>query len=75
MNYPKFNESLTHVAYTKHPYPDVEDWCKKNIGVWNEEWYKLGEDPLGLVFDPGYRSTYLFRTEQQVLMFNLRWAG
>lgn len=68
------NSDLTHVAYTLHPYPDVQDWCEENIGEFDVEWYKLGEDIAGL-FDPEYRSTYYFRTEQQALMFTLRWGS
>ena len=74
MTYPKFNEQLTHVAYTTHPWPEVEDWCNTNIGQWNEEWYKLGEDIAAQIFNPEYRSTYFFRTEEQALMFTLRWT-
>ena len=74
MNYPKFNEELKYPAYTTHPYPEVQDWCVANIGAWNEDWYKLGEDPAARFLDPEYRSTYFFRTEQQVVLFILRWA-
>lgn len=71
----KPHPSLKYTAYTSHPWPAVQDWCERNIGEWNVEWYKLGEDAAAQVFNPGYKSTYLFRTEEQSIMFNLRWAG
>jgi hypothetical protein len=74
VNYPKFNEDLRYPAYTRHPWPEVEEWCNDNIGPWNQEWYKLGEDAAAMVFDAGYRSTYFFRTEEQAIIFTLRWA-
>ena len=74
MNYPKFNEELKYTAYTTHPWQEVQQWCHDNVGPWNEKWYKLGEDPAAQIFNPGYRSTYFFTTEQDQLMFILRWS-
>jgi len=74
MTYPKLNERLIYTAYTKHQWPEVQQWCNDNIGPWNETWYKLGEDPAAAVFDPDYRSTYFFKTEQDQLLFMLRWG-
>jgi len=75
MNYPQFNVELKYSATTPHPYPDVENWCVENIGPWNETWYKLGADPAASIFDPDYRSTYFFKTEQDQLLFMLRWGS
>ncbi len=62
-----------YVCYTKHPYPEVQDWCWENIGEFNQDWYKLGEDILAnLISD--YKSTYMFRKEEHAVLFQLRWS-
>ena len=70
----KPHKDLVYPAYTHHPYPEVEQWCQDQIGPWNEEWYKLGDDPAAQIFNPGYRSVYYFRTEEQALLFTLKWS-
>lgn len=63
-----------HVCYTSHPWIEVCAWCEQNIGRFDQEWYKLGEDIAAQGFDPGYRSTYMFRDERHAVLFKLRWA-
>ena len=65
---------LIYTGYTTEAWPIVEQWCLDHIGEWNVEWYKLGEDVTAQIVYPDYRSTYLFRTEQQLLMFKLKWS-
>lgn len=74
MNYPRFNEELKYPAYTKHDYIIVQEWCNNHIGLWNEFWYKLGDDIAAKAFDPEYTSTYFFKTKQHQLLFKLRWS-
>lgn len=62
-----------YVCYTKHPYPEVQEWCKINIGEFDQDWYKLGEDIMASLIS-NYKSTYLFKNEKHAVMFNLRWA-
>jgi len=62
-----------YVCYTKHPYSEVQDWCWANIGEFNQDWYKLGEDILANLI-PDYKSTYMFRKEEHAVLFQLRWA-
>lgn len=64
---------LVYAGYTTEAYPEVERWCWDNIGEWNQEWAKLCDDITAMAIIPDYRSTYYFRTEQQ-LAFTLRWS-
>jgi hypothetical protein len=62
-----------YVCYTKHPYSEVQDWCWENIGEFNQDWYKLGEDILASLISD-YKSTYMFRKEEHAVLFQLRWS-
>jgi len=62
-----------YVYYTSYDWPEVCDWCNKNIGEFDRDWYKLGEDITAQSIDPDYQSTYLFRNEQHAMLFLLRW--
>jgi hypothetical protein len=62
-----------YVCYTSHPYPEVQAWCAANIGEFDQEWYKLGEDIMASMI-PDYKSTYMFRDERHAVLFKLRWA-
>jgi hypothetical protein len=62
-----------HVCYTSHPWPEVCDWCRANIGEFDQEWYKLGEDIAAQSIYIDYKSTYLFRDERHAVLFKLRW--
>ena len=66
--------NLPYTGDTTQAYPEVENWCVNYIGDWGEEWAKLGDDVTAQIVFPNYCSTYYFRTEQQLLMFELRWA-
>jgi hypothetical protein len=63
-----------HICYTSYPWIEVCAWCEQNIGKFDREWYKLGEDIAAQGFDPGYRSTYIFRDERHAVLFQLRWS-
>ena len=62
-----------YVCYTSHPYPEVQEWCAANIGQFDLDWYKLGEDIMASMM-PDYKSTYMFRREQDAVLFQLRWS-
>ena len=62
-----------YVCYTSHYYPKVQVWCDVNIGKFDQDWYKLGEDIMASMM-PDYKSTYMFRNEKHAVLFNLRWA-
>ena len=63
-----------HVCYTSHPWEEVVYWCKYNIGDYDKDWFKLGEDIAAQSINPDYKSTYLFRREQDAVLFRLRWT-
>jgi hypothetical protein len=63
-----------YVCYTSHPYPEVCAWCEQNIGQFNQEWYKLGEDIAAQSIMSDYKSTYMFRDQRDAMLFQLRWA-
>jgi hypothetical protein len=63
-----------YVCYTSHPYPEVCAWCVQNIGQFNQEWYKLGEDIAAQIVITDYKSTYMFRDQRDAVLFELRWA-
>jgi hypothetical protein len=63
-----------HICYTSHPWVEVCAWCEQNIGEFDRDWYKLGEDIMAQGILTDYKSTYMFRREQDAVMFMLRWA-
>ena len=63
-----------YICYTSHPYPEVQAWCETNIGVFDQEWYKLGEDIAAQSIYTDYKSTYMFRNERHAVLFKLRWS-
>jgi hypothetical protein len=63
-----------YICYTSRPYPEVQDWCEKNIGQFDQDWYKLGEDIAAQSIMSDYKSTYMFRDERHAVLFKLRWA-
>jgi hypothetical protein len=63
-----------YICYTSHPYPEVQEWCEANIGQFDRDWYKLGEDIMAQSILTDYKSTYMFRDERHVVLFRLRWG-
>ena len=68
------NPDWPYVCYTQHDWPEVCAWCEQTIGEFDRDWYKLGEDIAAQSINPGYASTYLFRTEQHAMLFQLKWS-
>ena len=59
---------------TQWTWVEVADWCETNIGKFDQEWYRYGNDILaGMSGEPIY-DHYRFRTEQQAILFRLRWS-
>ncbi len=67
------DDAWPHVCYTSHPWPEVCAWCEQNIGQFDQDWYKLGEDIAAQSIMTDYKSTYLFRDERHAVLFKLRW--
>jgi len=62
-----------HVCYTSHDWLEVTEWCRQNIGEFDRDWYKLGEDIAAQSIYTDYKSTYMFRDERHAVLFRLRW--
>ena len=63
-----------YICYTSHPYPEVCAWCEQNIGKFDQEWYKLGEDIAAQSINPDYKSTYMFKSEKHAVLFKLKYT-
>ena len=53
-------------------WPEIQDWCVKYIGEFDQAWYKLGIDPLAHL-EGNRRTTWFFKREVDAIMFALRW--
>lgn len=60
---------------TYHPHETVVPWLKKNIGEFDEEWYRYGSDiAQGIVAGMPLYDVYRFRDEQAAILFRLKWS-
>jgi hypothetical protein len=62
-----------YICYTSHDWLEVTEWCRANIGEFDRDWYKLGEDIAAQSIYTDYKSTYMFRDERHAVLFRLRW--
>ena len=67
------DDEWPYVCYTGANWPDVVAWCEQNIGEFDQDWYKLGEDIMAQSIYTDYKSTYMFRDERHAVLFKLRW--
>jgi hypothetical protein len=67
------NPELTVPVKTHAHYTECEPWLLANIGEWNAAWWRDFPDIAMAVFDP-QPETYWFTTEQDALMFRLRFS-
>jgi hypothetical protein len=68
------NPELIYEVYTDHDYPEVEAWCVENVGLWNEDWYREPLDLAVIILSGSSKTRYFFKTEQDKIMFILRWS-
>jgi hypothetical protein len=52
----------------------AQTWCKQNIGEFDQDWYKLGIDPVAHLFNNRTEYIWYFRSEKDALMFKLKWS-
>jgi hypothetical protein len=52
----------------------AQEWCQQNIGEFDQDWYKLGIDPMSSMFDQKIQSVWYFRDETDAVMFSLKWV-
>jgi hypothetical protein len=62
------------VIIHNHDWDLAEDWCLLNVGRFDQDWYKLGIDPVSHLFNDQVESTWYFRNEKDALMFRLKWS-
>lgn len=69
------NPDLIYEATTKDAYPEVEAWCIANVGAWNEAWVRERHDIAAVLGAGDHKQKYFFKTEQNCIMFMLRWGS
>ena len=68
------NPLLIYEATTEEPYPDVQAWCMKYVGDWNEDWWRECHDIAAVIVSGSYKQRYFFKNEKDCTMFMLRWG-
>jgi len=71
------NPALTHeVIIYNDDWHQAQTWCEENIGQFNDTWYKLGIDPMGMMQPPGSKTKtiWYFAQEKDAVMFKLKWS-
>lgn len=52
----------------------VQLWCEENIGLFDQDWYKLGIDPMMNLNNGTSETTWYFKTHKNAVLFSLRWS-
>jgi hypothetical protein len=68
------DDEWPYVCYTGAHWSEVQVWCEQNIGEYDRDWYKLGEDIAAQSIYTDYKSTYMFRDERHAVLFKLKWT-
>lgn len=63
-----------HITIQRQEWDVVEQWCEANFGEFGQRWYKLGVDPMAFALGNDYRTRWYFKTQQDAVFFQLRWA-
>lgn len=53
---------------------DVEQWCNDYIGQFDQDWYKLGIDPAESLITNNIHTTWYFKNQKDIILFELKWA-
>ena len=68
------NPELIHKVSISCDWTKAAAWCEENVGEFNQDWYKLGIDPLSGFRDGDPISEWCFKRERDAIMFVLRWS-
>jgi len=72
------NPALTHeVIIYNDDWHLAQTWCEENIGRFDDTWYKLGIDPMGMMMRPPGSKTktiWYFAQEKDAVLFKLKWS-
>ena len=52
----------------------MQEWCNAYVGEFDQDWYKLGVDPLDYVRNDRFRTEWYFKREQDAVLFKLKWT-
>ena len=63
-----------HITIEEPDWVAAQEWCGRNIGEFDRDWYKLGIDPMDYLLSSVVRTTWYFKREQDVVNFSLRWS-
>lgn len=69
----KMHPELIHEVKVVCDWAAASDWCKKHVGEFNRDWYKLGIDPAATVFGD-HATTWYFRDRAMANWFILTWG-
>jgi hypothetical protein len=69
------NPALTHeVIIYNDDWHLAQTWCEENVGRFDQDWYKLGIDPVDRLFFAKTQTIWYFRRAEDATMFKLKWA-
>lgn len=63
-----------HITLYRDDWPEIQRWCRDNIGEFNQDWYKLGIDPMSFFNDGSVQTTWYFKQEKHAVLFFLKWS-
>lgn len=52
----------------------AQEWCEVHIGKFDQDWYKLGIDPLQYILEGKTQTVWLFKKLEHANLFALRWS-
>ena len=53
----------------------AQTWCDENVGAFDQDWYKLGIDPMeALKSTEPVQTIWFFRREADAVAFTLKWS-
>lgn len=67
------NPDLKYKVIIYNDWQLAQDWCEQTVGVFDQDWYKLGIDITMQLFDERIESVWYFRSDKDAAMFALKW--
>jgi hypothetical protein len=60
------------IILNRDDWPEIQEWCVANIGEFDQDWYKMGIDPMAHIFGD-QRTSWFFKRKADAILFALRW--
>jgi hypothetical protein len=70
----ELEQRFPYAVTTHYPYMQVVPWVEENIGTFDRDWYRYGSDIASGVTGWEQKDIYRFRTEQDAVIFRLKWS-